>query len=403
MARFQYIAVDNKGIRTEGTIEGNSQEIAIAELKKQGMYVLHIKQDKMSFLQKEIILGKVVKIEELVVFTRQLATLIKSGVTIVDSVRILGEQTTNKQFRKVIQQIEYSLRNGEPFSSTLAEHPKEFPSIFINMVRAGETAGNLDETLNSVAEFFEKEYKTRSKVKSAMTYPIVISILATLVTIFLLLKVVPNFVKLYQDYGAKLPLPTRIIIGISNIIVDGWYVIFILVILITVGLAIFKKTGQGRYYIDYLKLKLPIFGKLIQKAAMARFARTLSALLKSAVPILQSLTMVSQVVENEAVARPIREARESLRQGKSLHEPLKDHWVFPPLVTHMIAVGEESGAIDEMLNKVAEFYENDVDTMTDQLKSLIEPLLIVLMAVIVGTIILAVIMPMFGIYDMIGK
>ncbi|WP_339059941.1 type II secretion system F family protein [Tepidibacillus marianensis] len=241
MARFQYLAMDNKGTRAEGTIEGNSQDIAVAELKKQGMYVLHIKQDKMSFLQKEIILGKIVKIEELVVFTRQLATLIKSGVTIVDSVRILGEQTTNKQFKKVIYQIDYGLRNGETFSSTLAEHPKAFPPIFINMVRAGETAGNLDETLNSVATFFEKEQRTRSKVKSAMTYPIVISILATVVTIFLLIKIVPNFVKMYADYGATLPLPTRIIMGISNFIVSGWYVILFLVIVSTVGLTIFKK------------------------------------------------------------------------------------------------------------------------------------------------------------------
>jgi len=403
MPRFRYLAINNKGIRAEGTVEGNSQDIAVAELKKQGMYVLHINQDKMSFLQRDITLGKIVKIEELVVFTRQLATLIKSGVTIVDSIRILGEQTTNKQFKKVINQIEYGLRNGETFFSTLAENHKVFPPIFINMVRAGETAGNLDETLNSVAIFLEKEQRTRSKVKSAMTYPIVISILATVVTIFLLIKIVPNFVKMYADYGATLPLPTRIVMGISNFVVNGWYVILFLVIAIIVGLSVYKKTDQGRYILDYLKLKVPVFGKLTQKAAIARFARTLSALLKSAVPILQSLTMSSQVVENEAVARPIRDARESLRQGKSLHEPLQGSWIFPPLVTHMIAVGEETGAIDEMLNKVAEFYENDVETMTDQLKSLIEPLLIVFMAIIVGTIILAVIMPMFGIYDMVGK
>ena len=403
MAQFQYIAIDSKGIRTEGSIDGNSQEIAIAELKKQGMYVLHIKENKKSFLQKEIILGKIVKLEELVVFTRQLATLIKSGVTIVDSIRILGEQTTNKQFRKVINQIEYNIRNGETFSTSLAEHPKVFPSIFINMVRAGETAGNLDDTLNSVANFFEKENKTKQKVKSAMTYPIVISVLAVVVTIFMLVKIVPGFVTMYSDYGAELPLPTKIVIGISNLIVDGWYILIALTLIFIIGLQGFKKTPQGKYYLDLLKLKTPIFGKLMQKAAMARFARTLGALLKSAVPILQSLTMVSQVVENEAVAKPIRESRESLRAGNSLNEPLKKHWVFPPLVTHMIAVGEETGSIDEMLNKVADFYEADVEAMTDQLKSLIEPLLIVFMAVIVGTIILAVIMPMFGIYDMVGQ
>jgi len=402
VARFQYLAIDSKGIRTEGTIEGNTQDTVIVELKKQGLYVLKIKQDKVSFLQKELILGDIVKIEELVIFTRQLATLIKASVTIVDAIRILADQTTNKQFKKVIQKMEHDLRSGETFSNVLAEHPKAFPSMFINMVKAGETAGNLDETLDEVARFFEKEHKTKSKVKSAMTYPIVISVLATVVTIFLLIKIVPGFVQMYADYGAELPIATRIVMGVSDFIVNAWYLLLILFIGVPIGLNYYKKTDQGRYQLDYFKLKLPVFGMLAQKAAMARFARTMSSLVRSAVPILQALTYASQVVENEAIARPIRDARDSLRQGKALHEPLEKHWAFPPLVTHMIAVGEETGSIDEMLSKVADFYEDDVDTMTDQLKSLIEPLLIVFMAVIVGTIILAVLTPMFGLYDQIG-
>jgi len=270
------------------------------------------------------------------------------------------------------------------------------------MVRAGETSGNLDGTLNSVALFFEKESNTRKKVKSALTYPITVSIFAVLVTIFLLIKVVPQFVQMFADYGAELPLPTRIVIGISNFIVAKWYLLLAVVVLLISTIIYIGKTPTGRYYIDYFKLKLPVFGKLIQKSAIARMARTLSSLMTSAVPILQAMTMTSQIVNNEAIARPIRESRDSLRQGNSIHEPLQKYKVFPPLLTHMMAIGEETGSIEEMLTKVAEFYESDVDTMTDQLKGLIEPLMIVVLTVLVGTIILAVLMPMFSIYEMVG-
>lgn len=402
MAQFTYNAVNREGKRISGVLEKDSKESAIEELKLKGYYVLNINIEKESVLRKEIEFGKIIKLEELVVFTRQLATIIKAGVPILDCVYILKEQTTNKRFKRVLIDIEKKLRSGESFSYALESYPKVFPAMFINMVKAGETAGNLDETLTSVADFYEKENNTRKKVKSALTYPIIVGIIAILVTIFLLVSIVPNFVEMYAEYGAELPLATRTVINTSDFIINFWYLFVILIIAIVLAVYLFNRTEKGKYYLDYYKLKIPIFGKLIHKSLIARFSRTLGSLIKSAVPILESLTMVSQVVSNEAIAKPIREAKDSLRQGESLHEPLEKHWVFPPLLTRMVAIGEETGSLEEMLNKVADFYESDVDTLTDQLKALIEPLLIVFLAVVVGIIILAIITPMFGIYDLIG-
>lgn len=401
MSQYEYIAIAQNGEKKQGTIEKESEKAAIAELKNSGFFVIEIKKQKENILKKEIYFSKIIKLEDLVVFTRQLATIIKAGIPILECVLILKEQSTNKRFKTVLVDIEAKLRNGEEFSSALADHPKVFPILFINMVKAGELAGNFEESLKSAANFYERENNTRQKVKSALTYPIIVGILAIAVTVFLLISIVPSFVDMYKDFGEELPLPTRIVINSSDFVIDYWYVLLGFTVLIVVALYLTNRNSKGKYYLDYLKLKLPVFGKLLQKSIIARFSRTLSSLLMSAVPILDSLNMVSQVVNNEAIAKPIRESKESLKQGNSLHEPLEKYWVFPPLLTRMMAVGEETGSLEEMLSKVADFYESDVDNMTDQLKSLIEPLMIVFLAVVVGIIILAVITPMFGVYDFI--
>lgn len=401
MSQYEYIAIAQNGEKKQGTIEKESEKAAIAELKNSGFFVIEIKKQKENILKREIYFSKIIKLEDLVVFTRQLATIIKAGIPILECVLILKEQSTNKRFKTVLVDIEAKLRNGEEFSSALADHPKVFPILFINMVKAGELAGNFEESLKSAANFYERENNTRQKVKSALTYPIIVGILAIAVTVFLLISIVPSFVDMYKDFGEELPLPTRIVINSSDFVIDYWYVLLGFTVLIVVALYLTNRNSKGKYYLDYLKLKLPVFGKLLQKSIIARFSRTLSSLLMSAVPILDSLNMVSQVVNNEAIAKPIRESKESLKQGNSLHEPLEKYWVFPPLLTRMMAVGEETGSLEEMLSKVADFYESDVDNMTDQLKSLIEPLMIVFLAVVVGIIILAVITPMFGVYDFI--
>lgn len=398
---YSYIAINNKGEHIKGTIEGNSEDDVTKLLKSRGVYTIKLKAKRKSILHKDIEFGKIAKREELVFFTRQLAALINAGVTIIDSLYIISEQTQNKRFKKVLKQIEFNLRSGETFSMSLASFPKVFPVMVINMVKAGEMSGALDESLHSVATYLEKENNTRKKVKSALTYPIAVSIFAIIVTVFLLIKVVPSFVQIYADYGAELPLATRIVIGFSEFLQAYWLIILLFIILVITSLSMLKRNLNVKYYFDYAILKLPIFGKLIQKSAIARLSRTLSSLLKSAVPILQSLTMVSEIIENEAISRPIRESKENLRQGNLLHEPLKNYKVFPPLLIHMMKIGEETGTLEEMLDKVADFYEADVETMTDQLKSLIEPIMIVILTFIVGLILLAILTPMFGVYDLI--
>ncbi|MGD9677333.1 MAG: type II secretion system F family protein [Vulcanibacillus sp.] len=400
---YQYSGVDNKGKNTKGTIEGSSKEEVIKQLKQKGIYTLEIKEIKKGILYKDIQIFSPVKSGDLLVFTRQLATLIKAGVTILDSINILSKQSENKKFSQILIDIEKEIRGGASLSDAFSLYPKVFPVLFINMVKAGELSGNLDNTLNSAAVYLEKENITRKKIKSALTYPIVVMVLAVAVTIFLLIKVVPSFVDLYATFDAELPLPTRIVLFASHFVLNYWIVLLVLFLVIIFLYNFLNNNTHTKYHLDYLKLKMPIFGKLLQKSAIARFSRTLSLLLVSAVPILDSLLMVSNIVDNEAFARPIRESRDSLSQGKPLHKPLESNKIFPPLLIHMMAIGEETGSLEEMLDKVADFYESDVESMTDQLKQLIEPLMIVFLTAIVGVIVLAVLMPMFGLYDLIGQ
>lgn len=400
--QFKYEGINNKGKSVSGIAQGKTPEEALSQLRLSGIYATEIKEVKESALKKEIQLFTSIKPEVIVIFTRQLATLIRAGVTIIDSIEILSKQTDNRSFAKVLSKIADSIRGGIGLADALSAYPKVFPEIVLNMIAAGELSGTLEPTLEMVATYLEKQHQTKRKIMSALTYPIVVLVLAIFVTIFLLVNVVPNFMELYESFEAELPLPTKIILGASDFTQKYWLVLVALVFVLIIIYNLLSKNIKTKYYVDYFKLKLPIFGVLLQKSAIAKFARTLGIQLTSAIPILESLKMASKVVGNEAIAKPIRESTENLRQGTPLHKPLEKDKLFPPLLIHMMAIGDETGSLDEMLNKVAELYESDVDNMTDQLKQLIEPLLIVFLTVIVGVIVLAVIMPMFGLYDLIG-
>ena len=271
--------------------------------------------------------------------------------------------------------------------------------MFINMVRAGEAGGNMEETLERLAEHFEKQHQTRQKIKSAMAYPIVVGIVAVAVVIFMLVSVVPTFVGMFADFGADLPAITQFVMDASAFMQRFWWLILLIALVIGITFNLLNNRKQTRYYLDLLKLRMPIFGKMLQKAALARMTRTLSSLFSSGVPILQALSIVEKVVENEVIARVIKASREELARGGSLTGPMVAHWAFPPLTTQMIAIGEETGSLDAMLSKVAEFYEKEVENSTDQLKSLIEPLMIVFLAGIVGVIVLAIMVPMFDMFN----
>ncbi len=401
MAEFNYRALDERGKRLKGVVAASTKGAAIHELKKRGLIVRAIEEKPKSILQMEIRIGKAVKTEDFVIFCRQFATLIRAGVSIVDATHILSSQVESKVLRRTLVDVADKLRKGTSLSHAVADYPKIFPPIFTNMVRAGETAGNLDDVLERLAIQFEKDYFTIEKVKSAMTYPIVVGIMALLSITYLLIQVVPQFAGMLTAAGTEIPALTKAVMGMSNSLVKQWFYWLGGIVVLVLAYKLFARSAKGNYAIDYLKLRLPIFGVLFRKAAIARFTRTLGSLFNSSVPVLQALTVVEKVIGNEVIAAVIRNARESLSSGQRLSDPLRMSWVFPPLVTQMIAIGEETGALDQMLGKIADFYEADVQNTVDKLKSLIEPIMLLAVSAIVGTIIAAIMLPMFKIYETI--
>jgi type IV pilus assembly protein PilC len=398
MTRFKYEGRDRSG-RKRGVIAAHSKKEAMMRLKNQGIRVISAEEVPETLLTKEITLGNPVKLQQMVVFLRQFSTLLKAGVTVVDATRILSAQTSSKALSKVLSEVEIELKEGIPLSEAFAKHRKVFEPLFINMLKAGEATGSLDETLERLGDHYEKQYATRQKVIAALSYPAVVGIIAIGVVIFLLLAVVPTFVDMFADMGSELPLITRAVLGASEIVQKYWYILLLLVILAAVGITLLRRNKETKYYLDYAILRIPIFGSLIQKAVLARMTRTFSSLFSSSVPILQSMVILEKVVENEVIARVIRKSRDSLESGGSITEPMKNHWAIPPLVSHMISIGEETGSLDGMLSKIADFYEKEVENTTDQLKSLIEPLMIVVLAGLVGTIVTAIMVPMFEMFN----
>ncbi|WP_424766784.1 type II secretion system F family protein [Paenibacillus sp. sgz302251] len=402
MPQYMYQVRSKNGRIIKGKLSSMDKSSAVEELRKRGLTVLSVSELRNSWLSADIYIGNPVKGIHFIIFCRQFATLIRAGVTIVESTAILSEQTESKPLKKALIDVNSSLLRGIPFSQAAQEHKKIFPPMFISMVRAGEETGDLEGTLDRLAVFFEKAHTTKEKIKSAMTYPIVVGIMAIAAVIYLLQGVVPQFVTMFESFDAELPFITQVVLSLSNSISNQWYIWLLTVIAILLAFQMTKRSKRGSYMIDYAKLKIPIFGKLLQKGAIAQMTRTLSSLYASSVPVLQSLSIVEEVVGNKVIGEVIRKSGDSLRQGTPLSDPLKRSWVFPPLVTQMIAVGEETGALDQMLSKVADFYEMDVDNTVDRLKALIEPLLIVFLAGIVGLIVMAIMLPMFSLYSTVG-
>ncbi|MEK4166907.1 type II secretion system F family protein [Anoxybacillus sp. FSL W8-0104] len=403
MAQFRYEARDMRGRVKKGTIVAPSRRDVIMKLREQRLKVIDVREVPQTLLTKEITFGNPVKLQHFVIYLRQFATLLKAGVTIVDATRILAEQTESKALKKSLLRIEEQLRNGQPLSVAMMNDSKIFPPLVINMIRAGEASGSIDETLERLADHFEKVHRTRQKIVSALAYPIVVGIIAVIVVIFLLVGVVPTFVSMFADFGADLPSITKFVLRASEVMQTYWWGVLLLLLSTYGVLMLLRRQKKTKYYIDVIVLRMPIFGGMMQKAVLARMTRTLSSLFSSAVPILQALTIVEAVVENEVVARVIRTSRDALERGESLTEPMKRHWAFPPLVTQMIAIGEQTGSLDAMLAKVADFYEAEVEAATDRLKSLIEPLMIVLLAGVVGTIVTSILVPMFDIFNHIQQ
>jgi len=400
---YAYSVRDRGGKLISGTLEAESQSAVANRLKGMGYSPVSISESS-SGLKKEIklpSLGSKVKLKDLAIFSRQFATMVNSGLSLLRALSILTEQTENKFLADVVGEVRNDVETGNSLSAAMGKHPKVFPPLMVNLTKAGEVGGFLDSVMLQVAANYEAEVKLRGKIKAAMTYPTVVFCIAILAVTGMLLFIVPTFAKLFSTLGGTLPAPTRVLVAMSHLLKFGMP---FLVIGMIVGLIVWqrvKHTEQVRNFLDPLKLKLPVFGTLFQKVALARFARNLGTMMHSGVPILQSLEIVSETTGNVVLGRAVRDVQDSVRQGEALAAPLKNHAVFPPMVVQMMAVGEDTGALDTMLHKIAEFYDQEVEATTEALTALIEPLMIAFLGGIVGSMIIALYMPIFKIFDLI--
>lgn len=396
---FRYQGRTKTGAQKKGTIEAANRNAAIAKLRSQGINPRVIEESK-SVLHYEISLGNKVKHKDFIIYLRQYATLIRAGITVVDATHILQQQTSSKPLKKALIDVEEDIRQGVAFSEAAARHSKVFPPIFVNMMRAGEASGNIDDTLERLADSMAKQYSLKKKVQATLTYPAVLLIITLLVSFFLMIFVVPTFVAMFEDLDIELPWITKAVLAISHFLQKYWWLIIGGLIGTMLGLRqLYMTNAKLNYQVNVAILKMPIFGPLLQKSVIARMTRTLSSLFSSAVPILQALTIVEKIVGNPVVAKVVGQAKLSLQQGGTLSEPLAKSWLFPPLVHQMTAIGEQTGSLDYMLEKVADFYEEEVDRTVDTLKSLIEPLMILFLAAVVGTVVAAILLPMLTMYE----
>jgi type IV pilus assembly protein PilC len=399
---YTYRVRNRQGEIFQDQMDGADTTAIVAELRQQGLLVIDVKEQGVA--RRDILAPfKKVKLGDLVVFSRQLATLINAGLPIVRSLYILSEQTGNKQLKEVIIQVRKDVEAGHSLSEALAEHPEVFSRLYVEMVRAGEIGGMLDGVLLRIADQLENDQELRRKVKSAMIYPMVVLVFAILAASFMLIFIVPVFATMFEDLGGTLPLPTRIAMGISDILTSFYGVL----VYAAMGAAVFgflrwKNTENGRRVWGRISLRIPAkIGDVVQKVALARFARTLGTLSAAGVPILQAIEITANSAGNWVVENALLKSRDAIREGLPIYKPLEDEPVFPPMVTRMIAVGEETGDIDGMLGKIADFYESEVDASVKALTSIIEPLMIVVVGAIVGGIIIAMYLPMFKIFELV--
>jgi type IV pilus assembly protein PilC len=401
---YEYSIRDGSGKLVKGRIEASNQAAVVNRLRTMGMAPLSIDEVQNTGLQREISipgLGEKVKLKDLAVMSRQMATMISAGLSLLRSLSILAAQTDNKALGKVLAQVRADVEAGNSLSDGLARHPDTFPPLMINMIKAGEVGGFLEDALKSVAENYESEVKLRAQIKSAMTYPVMVFMMAILAVVGMLLFIVPIFEQMFSDLGGALPVPTQVLVYLSGILKWLGPVLLVAVIAFSVWWGKHKNDDAVRSKVQPFTLRVPIFGALFKKVAIARFTRNFGTMLSAGVPILQALDIVGQTSGNWAIEQAVKDVQESVRTGQSLAGPLANHSVFPPMVTQMVATGEDSGSLELMLKKVAQFYDEEVQATTEQLTSLIEPLMIAILGVIIGGMIIALYMPIFSIFELV--
>jgi type IV pilus assembly protein PilC len=401
---YKYKVKDTTGRLVTGSLEAESIPLVATKLRQMGFVPINIEKSRTGFSSEISIPGLTdkVKMKEVAVFSRQFATMINAGVTLTRSLAILASQAENKALAKVIDQVRVDVENGSALSVALAKHPKVYNDLYVSMVRAGEVGGSLDRTLMDLAAMIEKQVELRGKIRSAMSYPVAVLSLVCLILAAMLLFVVPIFKKMYAELNGKLPLLTRVLIAVSGYAVEAVPVVIVGGVLGVMGYRRWTATDRGRFIMDSLKLRVPIFGLLVQKTAMSRFASTLSTLLSSGVPVLEALEITADTVSNKVVARGIEAISEGVKEGDPLTSRLGAHPVFPGMVSQMMAVGEETGALDQLLAKVATFYDQEVSATVDALTSLLEPLLIMILGGAVGGMVIALYLPMFDVIKLVN-
>ena len=403
---FVYRVRDKGGRLLEGTLEADNTGLVASKLREMGYYPISIEARSTRGLQTELHipgLGRRVKARDVAVFARQFATMINAGLTMLRALNILADQTANPALAQAVTGVRADVETGASLSQALSRHPKVFSRLFVSMVRAGETAGVLDQVLVQLAETLERQAKLRSKIRSAAAYPVAVLVLVSGIATGMLIFVVPMFKSMYKQVGGTLPAPTLMLIKISNIFTSYFPVVVGLAFGVFFAGRRFVRTPRGRMIWDTLKLRTPIFGRVVHRTALSRFAHTLSVLLRSGVPILESLEITSDTVNNAVLGEAIKDVQNGVKGGDTVARPLANHPSFPPMVTQMMAVGEETGALDEMLEKVASFYDQEVESLVDGLTSLIEPLLIVIMGALVGGMVICLYLPMFDIINQIKQ
>ena len=404
MAEYTYRALDQAGGARTGVIDADTEAAAIARLREQGWVPLKLDAPKGMNLKMDIRIPGItdrIKLKEVAVASRQLATMIDAGLPLMRALSVLAEQTENKNLSAVWEAVRTDVQAGASFSGALAKHPKAFTPLYVAVIRAGEAGGSLDIVLLRLADTLEKQVELRNKVRSAMTYPVMVALMVFLILTAILVFIVPTFKQLYTDLGGSLPPPTKLLLFLSDVTRKFFPFFAPALGLFAYLFRRYINTEKGRRQWDVFKLRVPIFGELFRKVAIARMSRTLGTLLRSGVPVLQSLEITKDTTGNRVVQEALEDVETAVRQGESLARPLLKHKVMPPMVVQMLAVGEETGAVDTMLEKVATFYDSEVEATVNALTSLIEPILIVILGVVVGGILISLYLPMFKLVDLI--
>ena len=404
---FRYTAKDPSGSKTSGKLEAPSEQAALTALRQQGLIPIKLEAGSSSGLRREITIPGFtnrIRLKDVALMSRQFSTMVNAGLSLIKALTVLIDQVDSPALVEVLRDVRRDVEGGQSLSDAMAHHPKAFNRLYVAMIRAGEVGGVLDETLNRVSDILEANLSLRSKIRSAMAYPAVVMVLIVFVTTAMILFVVPVFEDLYADLGegAQLPLATRLLVTLSVVLRSWWFLIIGFAVLGVSGFRRWLATENGRLTWDKIRLRMPVFGKLVHKTALSRFSRTMAVLSRTGVPILQAIDIVGETTGNQVVTNALIRVRAAVRKGEGLAGQLGQHDVFPPMVVQMLAVGEETGALDAMLNKVADYYDREVEDTVSALTSLIEPLLIVFMGVSVGAILIALYVPIFNIAGLVN-